>query len=399
MSAGGTGRTGGAVARTDGRVDAVDRRLLLMGVPGVALLILGGLALPHEAGSAPGAWGVVAAAVPVVLVLTVPAASVARSVVPRLLLRLSAVLGLVVCGWWAFAREPGSTALAPWVWWVGPAVAAFATLLWSARAGVVLTLLWAAVVPVSLLLADGSVARPVLALAAVHSSDVVFVGLFLVLRRQMLDRVALARATAEQDVRRFEERAWAAEQARVTALVHDEVLSALVAVALVPDDELRAVRDQAGRAVHRVDAELDRLGTAADVRTDLVPAADLVAALRAAGAELEASLVTGSSAAGSVALPRTAADTLVGACAEALRNTTRHAPGAPRALHVETLADAVLIRVRDEGPGFDLAAVPASRLGVRVSILGRLDAVPGCFGDVDSAPGRGTTITLGWRRP
>lgn len=387
------------MARTEGRVDAVDRRLLLMGVPGVALLLLGGLALPQEAGTAPGAWRVAAVVVPVVLVLTVPVASLAHAWWPRMLLRLGALLGIVVCGWWAFARDPGTTDLVPWVWWVGPVVAAFATLLWSARAAVVLTLLWAAVVPASLLVADGSVARPVVALAAVHSSDVVFVGLFLVLRRQMQQRVALARAAVEQDVRRLEERAWAAEQARVTALVHDEVLSALVAVALVPDDGFQAVRDQAGRAVQRVDAELDRLGAAADVRTELVPATDLVATLRATGAELEATVVSGPPDGPTVSLPRTAADTLADACAEALRNVARHAPSVPRVLHVETRADSVLIRVRDEGPGFDLATVPASRLGVRVSILGRLDAVPGCFGDVDSAPGRGTTVTLGWRRP
>lgn len=381
------------------RVDAVDRRLLLMGAPGVAVLLLAGLALPSEAGTAPGAWRVAAALVPVVLVLTVPAASVAPPAVPRALLRLGTVLGLVACGSWAFARDPGSPELVPWVWWVGPTVAAFGVLLWSARVAFVVALLWAAAVPAGLLLADGSVARPVLALAAVHSSDVVFVGLYVVLRRQMTTRAALSRAAAEQDRRRLEERAWAAEQTRVTALVHDEVLSALVAVALVPAGGLRAVREQAARAEDRVGAELDRLAAAADGRTAPVPVPDVVAAVRAAADELGVPVSAAPAPAGLVVLPGTAAESLVAACAEALRNAARHAPDAPRALRVEVAPDGVLLRVRDEGPGFDLAAVPESRLGVRMSILGRLDAVPGCFGAVDSAPGRGTTVTLGWRRP
>lgn len=388
-----------SVGRTDDRVDVVDRRLLLMGVPGLAALLLAGLALPLEAGTAPGAWAAAAVAVTVLLVAIVPAAYLAPAALPRAMLRVTAVLGLVVCAWWAFARDPRAAELVPWLWWAGPAVAASTTLLWSPRAGFVLILLWAAVVPLALLLADGSVSRTVMALAATHSSDVVFVGLYVVLRGQMRSRIALADAAAEQEARRLEQQAWSVEQSRVTALVHDEVLSALVAVALVPDHEVRAVRDQAARAVLRVDAEIDRLGAVVGGDVELVAAAELVTGLRAVCRELDTPVRLAPGGDVDLLLPRPAVDTLLGATAEALRNAVRHAADAPRTVRVVASPDSLLIRVHDEGPGFDLQAVPANRLGVRVSILGRLGAVPGCFGDVGSAPGGGTTVTLGWRRP
>jgi signal transduction histidine kinase len=49
--------------------------------------------------------------------------------------------------------------------------------------------------------------------------------------------------------------------------------------------------------------------------------------------------------------------------------------------------------VRDEGPGFDLGAVPTERRGVRDSIIGRMRAVGG-RAEIDSVPGEGTEVAL-----
>jgi signal transduction histidine kinase len=62
---------------------------------------------------------------------------------------------------------------------------------------------------------------------------------------------------------------------------------------------------------------------------------------------------------------------LVAALREAMLNAVRHA-GAPVSVYVEVGPDAVEAFVRDRGPGFDLAAVPSDRLGVRESIVGRM---------------------------
>ncbi len=63
---------------------------------------------------------------------------------------------------------------------------------------------------------------------------------------------------------------------------------------------------------------------------------------------------------------------LVQAMREALLNAVRHG-GTPVTAYVEIGPTGVEAFVRDRGDGFDLEAVPADRLGVRQSILGRME--------------------------
>lgn len=53
------------------------------------------------------------------------------------------------------------------------------------------------------------------------------------------------------------------------------------------------------------------------------------------------------------------------------------------------------ILVADDGKGFDTGAVPARRLGIKVSILGRMDSVGG-LARIESDGGRGTAVELLW---
>jgi len=63
---------------------------------------------------------------------------------------------------------------------------------------------------------------------------------------------------------------------------------------------------------------------------------------------------------------------LVSALREAMLNAVRHA-GAPVSVYLEVGPDAVEAFVRDRGAGFDPTAVPSDRLGVRESIIGRME--------------------------
>ena len=81
-------------------------------------------------------------------------------------------------------------------------------------------------------------------------------------------------------------------------------------------------------------------------------------------------------------------EALAAAAREALRNAARHAPGAPIFVFAQANADGAEVFVRDEGPGFELAAVPTERRGVRDSIVGRMAAVGGSA-VIDSRAGRG----------
>lgn len=66
-----------------------------------------------------------------------------------------------------------------------------------------------------------------------------------------------------------------------------------------------------------------------------------------------------------------AQEALVQAAREAVLNASRHGGGAV-SVYVEAAASQVEVFVKDRGPGFELKDVPADRLGVRESIIGRM---------------------------
>ena len=82
---------------------------------------------------------------------------------------------------------------------------------------------------------------------------------------------------------------------------------------------------------------------------------------------------------------------------EAVVNALRHGTCAsPRRIAVSfrlTCGPALAVTVRDRGPGFDPAAVPEDRRGLRESIVGRMDRHGG-RAVVHSAPGAGTEVEL-----
>ncbi|HEY4277530.1 MAG TPA: PspC domain-containing protein [Conexibacter sp.] len=84
---------------------------------------------------------------------------------------------------------------------------------------------------------------------------------------------------------------------------------------------------------------------------------------------------------------------LVGAAREALANAAKFAGSAKVDLYAEVAERRVEVFVRDRGVGFDPAAVPADRRGVRESIVGRMERHGG-RGVVHSSPGAGTEVEL-----
>ncbi len=84
---------------------------------------------------------------------------------------------------------------------------------------------------------------------------------------------------------------------------------------------------------------------------------------------------------------------LVRAMREALLNAVRH--GAPPvALYAEAGPEGIEAFVRDHGRGLNLDAIPADRLGVRESIMGRMQRVGGSATVRDRDPGTEWTLTL-----
>lgn len=84
---------------------------------------------------------------------------------------------------------------------------------------------------------------------------------------------------------------------------------------------------------------------------------------------------------------------LVAAAREALVNAGKFAADAPISLYAEVTPERVEVFVRDRGPGFDLAAVPEDRRGVRESIVGRMERHGGRAA-IASPGGSGTEVEL-----
>ncbi|MFR9726807.1 PspC domain-containing protein [Streptomyces sp. MS19] len=83
---------------------------------------------------------------------------------------------------------------------------------------------------------------------------------------------------------------------------------------------------------------------------------------------------------------------------EAMVNAAKYGgDGGPVQVFAEVEGRTVFLSVRDRGPGFDQDAVPADRMGVRESIIGRMQRNGGAA-RVRSAPGEGTEVELTMER-
>ena len=84
---------------------------------------------------------------------------------------------------------------------------------------------------------------------------------------------------------------------------------------------------------------------------------------------------------------------LIAAAREAMTNAAKFAGGSSISAYAEADANAVEVYVRDRGPGFDPAAVPADRRGVSESIEGRMRRYGGSA-TITSGRGSGTEVAL-----
>jgi len=194
----------------------------------------------------------------------------------------------------------------------------------------------------------------------------------------------LLRMARELDTER-QARVRATEREELAARVHDSVLHTLTMIQRGADDprlvqrlarsqerELRAwLYQPAAETSDLLSAQLDKIaGEIEDtygVPIDVVRVGDLQLGDRTAAA--------------------------LNAAREAMLNAAKYS-GAPQiSVYAEAEADRLSIFVRDRGRGFELDAIPKHRLGVRQSIIGRMDRVGG-EARIRTAPGEGTEVEI-----
>lgn len=216
------------------------------------------------------------------------------------------------------------------------------------------------------------------------------VGLAVVTAAAQQDEVAATarhQASREASLRTRER-----EQSRINAIVHDDVMSVLLSASRAsPPPALAAQARHAIETIAAVDQEDGDLASYSP--------AEISAAVRTTVGEAGGDFAFNSRLDSNESVPGSVVAALAEATAEAARNSVLHAgDDAHRWASVAVTPGAVEVTIRDDGQGFSARHVPERRLGLRVSIVGRMHTLPGGSADVASQPGSGTTITLRWRR-
>lgn len=213
----------------------------------------------------------------------------------------------------------------------------------------------------------------------VFAAAVVFVGTVLVFGPWWL-RLSQA-LTAERTMRLISQ-----ERAEVAAHLHDSVLQTLALIQRHASDP-RSVAQLARRQERELRAWLNDerpAGAATSLSAALQDAATEIETLHQIPVEL---VIVGDRPLDE------RATALVAAAREAMANAARFS-GADRVdVYAEASAQRTEVYVRDRGAGFDRAAVPDDRRGLRESIEGRM-ARHGGAATVVTAPGAGTEVEL-----
>jgi signal transduction histidine kinase len=215
-------------------------------------------------------------------------------------------------------------------------------------------------------------------------------GLVAVIRGGARQADAIVADSLESERRIRAEEARRADEREQHRQLHDTVLSTLTMVAAGAFSGPSAALAAQAAGDLRV---LQGLEVAPTVPSWPTPLTDLGPKLELAAASTDDLAVRLNLA--PVTLPFPVADQLAACVGEALRNVEQHAGTRQAEVTVSGGAGWAVIEITDRGRGFDPAATPPSRRGIRESITGRMQAAGGRAA-IASRPGAGTTVTVSW---
>lgn len=291
----------------------------------------------------------------------------------------------------SFGVLRGDTAeLMPWIWL--PETAAICLLVLQARPAVAIAASFASSLGVALSawLFTGAIPQVVLTNLPLRLSNIALIVIAVGAHRRLAalhEAETGARIAAE---RRARSAADARRRARFSRFVHDEVLSVLTAANLFRGEPPPELRAGAAATIRALESGSPSASNSAQSLDPLEAAERLRARLTRISPAAEISVETDG--------PPVAADAveaLGDAAAEALRNASRHAGAKRIEVRVAVLRGGIEVSVADDGVGFDAAAAPEERMGIRQSVVARVCEIGG-DAQIISAPGAGTEVRLSW---
>lgn len=214
--------------------------------------------------------------------------------------------------------------------------------------------------------------------------------------------IAIHNARLHQDV---QELAVIDERLRISRDLHDGIIQSIYAVSLSLEDVLDLIEPDRGEATARVDRAIDRLHTAiGDIRQFIVglgmgagdglrDALESMASDLLSGTTIDVTLDVAAAAQLDGRLLPEANHELLQIAREAVSNVARHSGARTAALSLVVEDDEAILRVEDDGMGFD----PEQRQGSGHFGLANLrDRAAGVGGtlSIGSEPGKGTRIIV-----
>lgn len=305
---------------------------------------------------------------------------------------------LVALTVWALVAQPaGQSPAQPWIWYLMNVATVAAVLAFPRVWGIVLTVALPLAFTAIRLRGGGALSADFIVSNVADLSFSVMFGFVLLalvwLFRSVAGRLDATRATALESYGRAAA-AEAAEQERMemAALMHDSVLSALIAAERASSPRERELAASMAR---------DALTGLANAEGDVVAGSDMPVPVSriaeeinetAASFGLELDVV----APAGVELPGRVVRAVSMAGTQAVVNAVQHAGARGLVVRLDADGDGCDLLVSDSGPGIDVSHIPDDRLGLRASIFARMAAV----GGVAELTTRrsGTQIVLRWRR-
>lgn len=182
------------------------------------------------------------------------------------------------------------------------------------------------------------------------------------------------------------------ERDRVDALVHDSVLTTLIVAANASDAFAESdAKKLAESAIQKL-----TVAQLAPVVSEEISVNSFFSALAIAVNRQAPNVEVDSEGANDISVPAEVAEALTESTLQALANATQHAgENALVQVYLRGTKRGIKIVVKDNGKGFRPSRVQKNRLGLKLSIFGRMQAVGGKV-FIDSKIGIGTNVIIEW---